>query len=743
MGDKTHENPQTTVLGSLNYVFQEPDNEQNPDNEENPDTLCDIHPPSTSSNTVSVVFPSTQDNLLLRQQIIQKYSSCSDTDPILDVEQHANSLNRKRAKRGSRSTSKKDKCPCNASDATSWKPKCCKCNQIWHSACCNLKGIASIIELENWECPWCYIPLFNDPCKPKLVTNVLKEIQIDINSIHNKCDNLNSLDLQNQISDLKLSLSQFSSSTQNHETVNKIHDDLITSINFELEKIVSAQNLFVTNELSKFKQSMQTEQTHTNNDVHNPTVFPGKHYDHHQPNFLQDDCKNALDSFLAENDSNFVKVSDREVLYFGEFCYKYGTTAHQPSPMPNTIQQVIDEIHTKFPSSPKINSCLVTKYINGQSDCPSHGDDEPFIHPKSDIFTLSVGAKRSMQFSNCSDNAPSTNEVINLKDNDILVFSRASQDFFHHAIPVDDNVSEVRYSFTFRTLAPYNINYTAVIGDSNTQELVFGSDKGKLGQWLPGYRHKASKINNIPDPFTIGPCRNVVLNVGLNDLQEDNPKSSTYLLQQYDSKIKAVMSVYPKTRIHISLLLPTKNTCLNCKVNELNKGLKKLASNHRNVNVIEHHNLLDQFGFLNPVLGRYKRGLPNPNDHVHLGPNGIKRFVKSIKSMILHRKSLPVEGNVERTQPSSPHPRAAQHSPPPFWQTVEESAGSSAPPLYPPFFPPFPPAPFPRPGWAGSFAPGPVNPPGHPASGLGIDSHHDRVRYHSQFPPLTSDGYQA
>ena len=99
MGDKTHENPQTTVLGSLNYVFQEPDKEQNRDNEKNPDTLCDIHPPSTSSNNVSIVFPSTQDNLLLRQQIIQKYSSCSDTDPILDVEQHAKSVNRKRAKR--------------------------------------------------------------------------------------------------------------------------------------------------------------------------------------------------------------------------------------------------------------------------------------------------------------------------------------------------------------------------------------------------------------------------------------------------------------------------------------------------------------------------------------------------------------------------------------------------------------------------------------------------------------------
>ena len=744
MGDNAHVPPQTTGLGPSNYVFQEPENVQSPDTLSiaNPTSIPQPTPTATSSNIVSVVFPSSEDNLLLRDKIIQKYSS-SDNDFVLDVVNHANSVSRKRSKRSSRSTSKKDKCPCNVSDTTSWKPKCCKCNQIWHSACCNLKGIVSITELENWECPWCYVPLYNDPCKPKNVTSVLKSIQLDINSINSKCENLNLSDLQNQISDLKLSISQISSSAQTHENINRVHDDLINSINFELEKIVSAQNAFVIDELSKHRQSIQTETTCQKNHAQNPAVFPGKHYDHHQPDFLQANCKNDLESFLAENDGNFVSVGNREVLYYGEFCYKYGTTEHPPSPMPNTIQQVIDEIHEKFPSSLKINSCLVTKYINGQSDCPSHGDDEPFIHPKSDIFTLSVGAQRSMQFSNCSDHVLSTDESVVLKDNDLLVFSRGSQDFFHHAIPADDNVAEIRYSFTFRTLAPYNINYTAIIGDSNTQDIVFGTDKGKLGQWLPGHRHKASKIANIPDPFTIGPCRNVVLHVGLNDLQEDNPKSSDHLLEQFDLKIKSISSVYPKTKVHISLLLPTKNTCLNYKVNELNKGFKKLASNHRNVNVIEHHNLLDQFGFLNPVLGRYKRGLPNPNDHIHLGPNGIKRFVKSIKSMVLHRKSISVEGNVERIQPSHLHPRDTQQSGTSFWAAMRDSAGSSAPPSGPPLYPTYPPTPFPGPRWSGSPAPRPLNPLGHPASGLGFGNHLDRARYHSQFPPLTSDGYQA
>ena len=47
-----------------------------------------------------------------------------------------------------------------------------------------------------------------------------------------------------------------------------------------------------------------------------------------------------------------------------------------------------------------------------------------------------------------------------------------------------------------------------------------------------------------------------------------------------------------------------KDASLNFRVNELNACLKKLAANCGNVSFIEHHNLLDYNGFLDPVLGR-------------------------------------------------------------------------------------------------------------------------------------------
>ena len=230
----------------------------------------------------------------------------------------------------------------------------------------------------------------------------------------------------------------------------------------------------------------------------------------------------------------------------------------------------MDLIHEKYPESPKTNSCLITRYQTGENTCPSHGDNTPFNAPNSDIFTLSIGAERTMKIKSCSDHVAPTYENIHLKDKSLLVFSRASQDFYHHEILPDTAVSECRYSFTFRCLAPYNLNYTAIIGDSNTAEISFGAGMGKLGVWLPGTRHKAPKIKNIPNPHEIGPTRNILLNVGINDLLEDNPKSAKYLTNQLESKVKAILAVYPKVQIFISLLLPTKDPNLNFKVNELN-----------------------------------------------------------------------------------------------------------------------------------------------------------------------------
>ena len=59
-------------------------------------------------------------------------------------------------------------------------------------------------------------------------------------------------------------------------------------------------------------------------------------------------------------------------------------------------------------------------------------------------------------------------------------------------------------------------------------------------------------------------------------------------------------------------------------------------------------------GFLNPSLGRYKKGLPNTNDLIHLGNNGIKRFKLNINNKIMHKTSKKHQ-NFNETQNFNSH----------------------------------------------------------------------------------------
>ena len=83
--------------------------------------------------------------------------------------------------------------------------------------------------------------------------------------------------------------------------------------------------------------------------------------------------------------------------------------------------------------------------------------------------------------------------------------------------------SEIRYSLTFRQLAPYYVNSTVIVGDSNTHNLKFGGGRSTFGVWMPGCRIKATRIQNIPNPEELEfPYRNLVIHTGLNDIRNQN-----------------------------------------------------------------------------------------------------------------------------------------------------------------------------------------------------------------------------
>ena len=360
------------------------------------------------------------------------------------------------------------------------------------------------------------------------------------------------------------------------------------------------------------------------------------------PEFLSDEDKQPILSFLDTIDgfqtvkSSSSTNSSRDILYFGEFSYRYGNIEHPAKPFPAEIKQVMDQVEKLYPKSFS-NSCLITRYRSGANGIPQHSDNEPFISPWSDIMTLSLGCKRTMSFQSSNGSSSSS---IDLPDNSLLVFSRASQEQWNHGIEPVSN-SAVRYSLTFRQLAPYFINSTAIIGDSNTEKLSFGTGRKTFGKWLPGIRIKAGRIKDIPDPEGLYPFRNVVFHCGINDLRSrDGPPNIDQLAKTLHNKCHQYTTKFPKMKVHLSLLLPTRDPNLNRSVHHLNSLISSMCRNMKNISIISHHNLAFSDGSLRPELGRRNRdnGSPVHGDPVHLGYTGIIQFSQTLKNTIIKPK---------------------------------------------------------------------------------------------------------
>ena len=375
---------------------------------------------------------------------------------------------------------------------------------------------------------------------------------------------------------------------------------------------------------------------------------PCKPYECYKEDVVPHDVHEKVIKLMEEHVNDFTSVGgSREVLYFGEYSYSYTGTKHDARETPLAIQELLDSIRPHLPNpNCWLNSCLVTRYKGAKSHIPLHRDDEPPIDPESVIVTASLGNQRTLNFVN---NAGDQHESLTLQDQSVYVMSRYSQDFWQHEIsPLTpetpdtesepNDIESLRYSFTFRHISPHFINSTILVGDSNTQEVKFGRGVGTLGRWVPGKRVKAAIIEHIPPPHKIGPYRNVVLHTGINNLTNENRPSNRVLVNKLRAKCSDITSVYPKTRVYVSLLLPTKSRLVNRRVTDFNNMILDMVFNLKNVFIIDNSIIGDESGCMPAKYGRYLRNsVPNANDIVHLGRTGIRIFCVNIKKSIMNR----------------------------------------------------------------------------------------------------------
>ena len=351
-------------------------------------------------------------------------------------------------------------------------------------------------------------------------------------------------------------------------------------------------------------------------------------------NVVSSEMKGKLEKFLQDKSEAFQTLSERDVLYYGEYDYWYSGVCHKASREPELIQELFDSVREYKSGSSWINSCLITRYTNGKNTIPPHRDDESSIDPTSEIVTVSLGAKRVVKFTN---NNKMIERELEVNDCSVYTMSRYSQDFWQHHIDEDDSQHDTRYSFTFRHIAPHFTNSTVIIGDSNTRNVQFGVGRGQFGKWLPGKRIEALHIEDIPNPEEVGPYRNFVIHTGINNVKARNRKSNITLVNELEQKCLQIRELYPRSRVYVSLLLPTKINSLNRTVSEFNNFLLDMTYSHRNVYVVEHSIFSDNSGCLKDKFGRFRDGRPNILDAIHLGRNGIRLFSKELKDMLIKK----------------------------------------------------------------------------------------------------------
>ena len=555
----------------------------------------------------------------------------------------------------------KTKCPCNTSSkGKSWLLTCNICGQVWHTGCANLKGDKLTKEavnslLKDWQCPWCYQTPY--PCPKNHMAAKTQSLFKNVNQA-NEFTAVVIESLETMV-DSKLT-EVLKTNTDSVEAIRKQLNELTSSISEFSNSVVLPRNLPPPPHVTGPPMPPQLPPKPPITIEDSPLLHNTNYIEDFVEEFLTPEEERDATEFLEAQ--SFVNEGGRGVLQFGEY-YKYMGSKTSPKECPDIIKKIMDKLnrdhgakHQESRYHYELNSCLVNKYHNNSSALPEHSDNEGDICPWSSIFTVSLGAKRTVLFRN-AENGEETPVYCN--SGSLYEMSRHSQDFYKHQIkPEPDEEDATRYSLTFRAIHWANFNSTIMIGDSNFGKVKFGVGKGKVGQATPGSRCFSPTVRDI-NPLDCTSYRNVVIMAGTNDLKKNiSDQEICELYKIYKTKISHIRKYNPKCKILICPVLPTKSSIINERILKFNKFLwEDLLKSNLKANVVE--------GFIEFVdrqsaLLRSDLAVDDINDILHINSTkGVRLLVSLIKKAIFRAKqSKTVNGrtyaNATRGGPAFP-----------------------------------------------------------------------------------------
>ena len=321
---------------------------------------------------------------------------------------------------------------------------------------------------------------------------------------------------------------------------------------------------------------------------------------------------------------------NRSTCYFGAHSLEYGRTKHRPQPYPDSCP-LFNDIFSKiyaFDSTfkPKNFTCLVTLYPNGNSYIPLHSDDEISIAGGSNIYTVSLGSKRTLNFINqVGKLKPEAHEF---DHGSVYVMTAESQNIWKHEIRPEPHEDKPRISLTFRhipgptdgTTTPDN-NESPSESDS-PKRVLFLTDSilsGTPPHIISPQNHIAVKKVNyqLENIFNFEPefkfTDQVVISAGVNDLHKFNHTAES-LADTIARRLRNTCAAHPKTHFLFNSLLLTKFDWLNREIDRFNDYMFDICKGVHNLTYFDSHAVLKTAN-LGAVLfpsernGRYGNGV--------------------------------------------------------------------------------------------------------------------------------------
>ena len=301
----------------------------------------------------------------------------------------------------------------------------------------------------------------------------------------------------------------------------------------------------------------------------------------------------------------------RYTTYFGSRPYSYGRIHHDPCEYPDidifsTIEERMKSVDNDF--SFDDYTCLVTHYPNGSSSIPRHSDNEPSIQHDSTIYTISIGATRTLRLTNTTGLLQEHD--VTLRHGTVYSMSRLSQDSWSHEIVPDYNCKEPRISFTFRKLTdphpkasvppirpPEPVKPTIAMGSHHRilTDSILDSTPEHIFQRVD--KHKCIRKTNyrLTDVFNFEPefrySDFVILACGINDLARHGLTAHT-LADMVVRRLRQSCDKNPDTTFIFCSILYTGQDWLKRDIDEFNKIMFEVSVTTPNLRFLDTHQAL-------------------------------------------------------------------------------------------------------------------------------------------------------